>query len=66
MANKEQELVGEFADLLYHSLVLMEDKGIQIQDVFEEVMKRKGLAPKEKYKDSNSIQSNTDKIKSNE
>lgn len=66
MANKKEELIGEFADLLYHSLVLMEDKGISLEDVFSEVMDRKGLKPKEKYKDSNSIQSNTDKIKSNE
>lgn len=66
MADKKEELIGEFADLIYHSLVLMKAKDISLEDVFEEIMKRKGLAPKEKYKNADSIESNTDKIKSNE
>ncbi|MDE6475041.1 MAG: phosphoribosyl-ATP diphosphatase, partial [Clostridia bacterium] len=62
VAGKKGELVGELSDLLYHSLVLAEACGITIQDVFQEVMARKGKAPNPKYGEDK-IQSNTDKIK---
>ena len=35
--------------MLYHCLVLAEASGIKIQDVFQEVMARKGKAPNPKY-----------------
>lgn len=59
--NKKDELIGELADLLYHSLVLIEERGITIQDVFQEIMARKGLAPNPKY-GQDKIQTNTQKI----
>ena len=62
VAGKKGELVGELSDLLYHSLVLIEASGITIQDVFQEVMARKGKAPNPKYAEDK-IETNTDKIK---
>ncbi len=63
VSGKKGELVGELADLLYHCLVLAEASGITVQDVFQEVMARKGKAPNPKYGEDK-ILSNTDKIKS--
>lgn len=62
VSGKKGELVGELADLLYHCLVLAEASGITVQDVFQEVMARKGKAPNPKYGEDN-IATNTDKIK---
>lgn len=62
VANKKGELVGELSDLLYHCLVLAEASGVTVQDVFQEVMARKGKAPNPKYGEDK-ILSNTDKIK---
>lgn len=62
VAGKKNELIGEMSDLLYHCLVLIQASGISVQDVFQEVMARKGKAPNPKYAQDN-IQSNTDKIK---
>ena len=62
VAGKKNELVGELSDLLYHCLVLAQASGITIQDVFQEVMARKGKAPNPKYGEDN-IATNTDKIK---
>ena len=62
VAGKKDELVGELCDLLYHSLVLAEASGISVQDVFHEVMARKGKAPNPKYAKGD-IKSNSDKIK---
>lgn len=62
ISNKKTELIGELCDLLYHSMVLIENQGITIQDIFQEMMARKGLAPNPKYKDGN-IVSNTEMIK---
>ena len=50
IANKNDELICELSDLLYHALVLMEDKGIDMYDVFHELMNREGKAPHPKYK----------------
>lgn len=57
MDNKTQ-LIGEFADLLYHSMVLIEAKDISIYDVFQEMMARKGLAPNPKYAKDEALQTN--------
>ncbi len=62
VAGKKGELVGELCDLLYHCLVLAEASGISVQDIFQEVMARKGKAPNPKYASDN-IKSNSDKIK---
>ena len=49
--NKEhKELVGELSDLLYHSLVLMKNEGVEAEEIFEELMRREGKASEEKYK----------------
>lgn len=50
IAGKNDELICELSDLLYHSLVLMEDRGINMYDVFHELMNREGKAPNPKYK----------------
>ena len=63
--DKKDELVGEICDLVYHTLVLMQDKGITMQDVFNEMMIRKGKAPNPKYAKDN-IVSNTEQIKNKE
>lgn len=62
VAGKKGELVGELSDLLYHCLVLAEASGVSVQDVFQEVMARKGKAPNPKYGEDK-ILSNADKIK---
>lgn len=62
VAGKKDELVGELADLLYHCLVLAEASGVTIQDVFQEVMARKGKAPNPKYGEGN-IVTNSEQIK---
>lgn len=36
----DEELAGEIADLFYHTLVLMEDKGIDIENVFKIMTER--------------------------
>lgn len=58
--NKEN-MVGELADLLYHCLVLIEERGVSMYDVFQEIMARKGLAPNPKYAKAD-FASNTQKI----
>lgn len=66
VAKKHDDLVGEFADLLYHSLVLMEASDVDYKEVLNEVLYRKGKAPNPKYANPDSIKTNTDKIKSEE
>lgn len=48
--NDKEELTAELSDLLYHALVLMEQTDIQPNDIFQELMRREGRKPKEKYK----------------
>lgn len=49
--NKDnKELSMEISDLVYHLLVLMEEAGIEPKDIFQELMKREGRMPEEKYK----------------
>lgn len=41
-----QELIYETADVLYHLLVLLVDKGIPFEAITEELAKREGLVSK--------------------
>lgn len=36
----KQELIGECADLLYHTLVLLQEKGVSLEDVCTELLER--------------------------
>ncbi len=47
--NNKAELSMEISDLIYHMLILMEDRGIEPRDIFQELMKRQGKKPKAKY-----------------
>jgi phosphoribosyl-ATP pyrophosphohydrolase/phosphoribosyl-AMP cyclohydrolase len=50
--NKDKkELIMEISDLLYHTLVLMNNEGVELTDVFSELSKREGKAPESKYRD---------------
>ena len=40
----EQNVIAEAADLLFHMLVLLETRGINIYDVMQELRKREGLS----------------------
>ena len=44
MAGSEQELTGEAADLLFHLLVLMNARGVQLDDVLAELDRRDGVS----------------------
>lgn len=48
--NDKDELKNELADLMYHALVLMADKGLKPADVFKVLEEREGKAPEAKYK----------------
>ena len=49
--NKDKrELTCELSDLLYHALVLMENEGVEMEDVFQELEAREGRPAEEKYK----------------
>jgi phosphoribosyl-ATP pyrophosphohydrolase len=37
----KKEMISEISDLLYHLLVLMVDKGLKIEDILEELEKRR-------------------------
>lgn len=39
--NDKKEMINEISDLLYHLLVLMVDKGLKIEDILEELEKRR-------------------------
>lgn len=39
--NDKKEMISEISDLLYHLLVLMVDKGLKIEDILEELEKRR-------------------------
>lgn len=49
IANKNEEVKTELSDLLYHALVLMEDRGVDLLDIFAEMEKREGRPPNPKY-----------------
>ena len=40
LAGNKEELTGELCDLLYHSLVLMAEKGVTLEDIELELDKR--------------------------
>jgi len=44
LAGDEAELVGEAADLLFHLLVLLAQKGIALEQVFAELERREGTS----------------------
>jgi phosphoribosyl-ATP pyrophosphohydrolase/phosphoribosyl-AMP cyclohydrolase len=48
--NNGEELAAEAADLLYHLVVLFEERNADFNDVFNALCKREGLAPHPKYK----------------
>ena len=44
LAGDEQELVGEAADLLFHLMVLLAEKGVALDKVLAELDRREGLS----------------------
>lgn len=44
LTGDDAELVGESADLLFHLMVLLADRGIPLQDVLSELDRREGLS----------------------
>jgi phosphoribosyl-ATP pyrophosphohydrolase len=44
LASDEQELVGEAADLLFHLMVLLAEKGVPLDSVLAELDRREGLS----------------------
>ncbi len=44
LAGDEQELVGEAADLLFHLLVLLAEKGVPFKQVLAELDRREGTS----------------------
>ncbi|HEY8804459.1 MAG TPA: phosphoribosyl-ATP diphosphatase [Clostridium sp.] len=48
--NDPKETVSEISDLFYHTLVLMVLKGIKVEDVVEELEKRRGKICNKKQK----------------
>lgn len=41
LGNDKEELIGEICDLTYHVLVLMAEKGISLEDIEEELKRRR-------------------------
>lgn len=41
LGNNKEELVGEICDLTYHVLVLMAEKGLCLEDIEEELIRRR-------------------------
>ncbi|MEQ5787457.1 phosphoribosyl-ATP diphosphatase [Erythrobacter sp. NFXS35] len=44
LAGDEAELVGEAADVLFHLLVLLAEKGVKLEQVFAELDRREGTS----------------------
>ena len=44
LAGSREELVGEAADVLFHLLVLLADKGVALADVMAELDRREGVS----------------------
>jgi phosphoribosyl-ATP pyrophosphohydrolase len=44
LAGDDKELVGEAADLMFHLLVLLAEKGLPLADVLAELDRREGLS----------------------
>ncbi|MBM3542954.1 MAG: phosphoribosyl-ATP diphosphatase [Alphaproteobacteria bacterium] len=50
LAQDEKALVGETADMLYHLLVLLESRGVSLDEVLEELERRMALTEVKKAK----------------
>ncbi|RNJ62265.1 MAG: phosphoribosyl-ATP diphosphatase [Porphyrobacter sp. IPPAS B-1204] len=44
LAGDEAELVGEAADVLFHLIVLLAEKGVTLEQVFAELDRREGVS----------------------
>jgi phosphoribosyl-ATP pyrophosphohydrolase len=44
LAGTREELVGEAADVLFHLLVLLAEKGVPLRDVLAELERREGVS----------------------
>jgi len=44
LAGTRDELVGEAADVLFHLLVLLAEKGVALRDVLAELERREGVS----------------------
>jgi len=44
LAGDEAELVGEAADVLFHLIVLLAEKGVRLEQVFAELDRREGTS----------------------
>jgi phosphoribosyl-ATP pyrophosphohydrolase len=44
LAGDDKELVGEAADLLFHLMVLLAEKGVPLADVLAELDRREGIS----------------------
>lgn len=44
--NDKQELIYEMSDLFYHSLVLLVEQGVTLEEIYDELEKRKGKKSK--------------------
>lgn len=47
--NDKKELIMELSDVVYHALVLMENEGLEIEDILKELIKREGRAAEAKW-----------------
>jgi phosphoribosyl-ATP pyrophosphohydrolase len=50
LAQDEKALIGETADMLYHLLVLLESRGVSLDEVLEELERRMALTEVKKAK----------------
>ena len=49
---EKDSLIMELCDLLYHTMVLMSNSGIELSDIYAELARREGRTPDKKYSDS--------------
>lgn len=47
--NSTQQMTSEISDLLYHLLVLMSERGVRLEDIFNELKQRAGKTTERKY-----------------
>ena len=45
----KEEIVAEICDLIYHGMVLLSNENIELNQIYQELMKREGRVPEEKY-----------------
>lgn len=54
--NKDKSnLIAEVCDLIYHTLVLLSNEDVDINDILQELMRREGRKADDKYSDPNRI-----------